>query len=90
MEYSVTIARFDQYPADAPTNFAVGFSIVHAATGRAIYMDALVPFAGIVDMTDQTGIAAQAWAQISSAVQTWVTQCDSLSGIVGTPFVPPS
>ena len=83
----IKVVRFEQYPAEEPTSFAVGFTVNMKQNGKSIYRDAAVPFSLTKNKTDSE-IVALAWADVKEGVTAWYDANKTASTIVGSLFMP--
>lgn len=82
---SITVARFETYPLDAPIGYAVGF--VETFNGRTKYADTSVPFAETAGL-DDAAIAGLAWTILETEFATWRASVATIPPIIGSGFSP--
>jgi len=82
----ITVARFEKYPPEEPTGWAVGF-LVELENGRSFYVDTTVGFEEA--NTDEEAVNV-AWGKLQDSVNTQVEALSNKSPIVGREFIPPS
>lgn len=83
----IRVVRYEQYPADEPTSFAVGFTVSIPANNKSIYRDTCVPFSQATDKSDSE-IVALAWEDVKQTVGEWYESHKSASALVGSIFTP--
>ena len=79
----VKIAKFEKYPAEFPTGYAVGFDITFE-NGRSQYIDTIVS----LDLTEDEAVPA-AWQNVKASVENFKTTVGALPKLVGAVFTPP-
>jgi hypothetical protein len=79
----VKIAKFEKYPAELPTGYAVGFDITFE-NGRSQYIDTIVS----LDLTEDEAVTA-AWENVKGNVENFKTTIGALPKLVGAIFTPP-
>lgn len=79
----VKIAKFEKYPAEFPTGYAVGFDITFE-NGRSQYIDTIVS----LDLTEDEAVTA-AWQNVKASVENFKTTVGALPKLVGALFTPP-
>lgn len=83
----VTVARFELYPKDDPTGYAVGFS-VKLGNGRSFYRDTIVSLEDIANLAD-TEIVGLAYQTLREWIEVEVERLSMRSPILGTNLVLP-
>lgn len=87
MAATITIARAPEpYPAAVPTGYAVGFHVA-LPSGRAFYVDTVVPLATASGTTDLQIVQA-AWLALKGQAQTQATALAALPTLAGAAFTP--
>ena len=79
----VKIAKFEKYPAEFPTGYAVGFDITFE-NGRSQYIDTIVS----LDLTEDEAVPA-AWQNVKASVENFKNTVGALPKLVGAIFTPP-
>jgi len=83
----VKIARFELYPEDDPTGYAVGFHIT-LKNGRSFYVDTIVSLENAQGKSDNE-IAALAWATLEEIIDANVKRLNRKSSLIGNKWRPP-
>jgi len=83
----VKVARFELYPIEEPTGYAVGFHIA-LDNGRSFYADALVPLTDADGKSDEE-IVEIAWNTLKDSINARVEELSAKSPIVGSTWTPP-
>ena len=83
----IKVVRFEQYPLEEPTSFAVGFTVTLVSNNKSIYRDTAVPFTATANKTDSE-IVALAWEEVKAGVMGWYDATKTASAMVGSVFVP--
>jgi hypothetical protein len=79
----ITIAKLHKYPAEVPTETAVGFNVTFD-NDRSIYIDTVVG----LDLTEEEAVAA-AWEKVKGSVQSQKLTIGALPKLLGSVFNPP-
>jgi hypothetical protein len=85
--FSIVTARFELYPIDNPTSYAVGFGISHKTNKKNYYADTQIPLADISGKTD-VDIVHLAWDNVKTNVLIWCKSVMNTSSIHNSIFVP--
>ena len=82
----ITVARFEKYPPEEPTGWAVGF-LVELENGRSFYIDTTV---GFDEANTDEEVLNAAWEKLRESVNSQVQALSSKPPILGRQFTPPS
>ena len=80
MSREVKVVRFDLYPQEEPTGYAVGFSF--SANNRSGYTDTLVTLDEAKDKS-QEEIVSIALSKVKTGINTQLTSFESKSPVLG-------
>ena len=86
MAAQIKIAKFQLYPADEPTGYAVGFGV--KVKGRDFYRDTIVPLDQCTDKTEDQ-ILDLAYEQLRDGIESQVTAMEVKSDLIGKSYTPP-
>jgi hypothetical protein len=75
----ILVVRLEQYPADEPTGWAVGFNVV-CNNGRSFYIDTVVDFNKA--KTDEEAVEV-ALEELKEMIQNKVNELESKPSILG-------
>lgn len=81
------IAKFELYPEEFPTGYAVGFN-VKANNGRSIYRDCLVTYNNIPNNSTDNDIINIAWINLQEEINTAITDLETHSSLIGNIWTP--
>jgi hypothetical protein len=86
--FTIKVARFDeQYPAEEPDSFVVGFTVTNNENARSMYSDTRVYYADAAGK-DEEAVVALAWERVAPTFESFVTTAIKKSNIVGSVFNP--
>lgn len=83
----VKIARFELYPEEEPTGYAVGFTIT-TSNNRVFYRDTVVSLDVSEQRTDEE-IVQEAWNELKDAILSEVERLERKSQIIGKTLILP-
>jgi len=81
----IRIAKFQTYPADEPTGYAVGFTL--RRRGRQVYRDTVVPFDQCEGL-DEEGICDLAFEKLRDGIQAKSAEFATKGEIIGQEYTP--
>lgn len=84
---SATIVRFETYPREAPTGYAVGFAVTCTANAKATYRDVVVLFSELSADQQQSSdeeVVDVAWKKIGPSIETWCDSVKDIPKLIGT------
>jgi hypothetical protein len=88
--FTIKVARFDeQYPADEPDSFVVGFTVTNNENGRSMYSDTRVYYSDASGKDDQA-VVALAWERVAPTFEFFVNTSSKKTSIIGSVFTPTS
>ena len=85
--FNVNIVRYEQYPADEPNCYVVGYNIKHKLNGKIMYVDTQVSFTDASGL-DEDQIVNIAWNKVLAGVKTWAFSVVNKSSLINSSYVP--
>lgn len=85
--FNVNIVRYEQYPAEEPNCYVVGYIIKHKYNGKNMYVDTQVSFTDASGQ-DEDGIVHLAWNKVLPGIKTWAFSVVNKSSLINSSFVP--
>jgi hypothetical protein len=85
--FSVTVSRYELYPAEEPTCYCVGFVIKHKTKLNSRYIDTQVTLADTNNKTEDE-IVQLAWAMVRDGILSWATSVHNKPTIIGSVITP--
>lgn len=85
--FNVNIVRYEQYPAEEPNCYVVGYVIKHKYNGKNMYVDTQVSFTDASGQNED-GIVNLAWPKVLDGVKTWAFSVVNKSSLINSSFVP--
>lgn len=83
----IKIAKFELYPKEEPTGYAVGFNVT-TTNGRSFYTDTPISFDEIpTDSTDEE-IIQIGYDKLKDGITSRVQQLEAKGNIIGSTFSP--
>lgn len=81
------IAKFELYPAEDPTGYAVGFSVT-TSNNRQFYRDTIVNLSDATGKSDEE-IVAIGYSQLKDSINNEVARLEAKSSLLGNVWSPP-
>ena len=86
--FTIKVARFDeQYPAEEPDSFVVGFTVTCNDNGRSMYADTRVSYTDATGKDDQA-VVSLAWERVAPSFESFVNTAIKKTTLVGSVFNP--
>lgn len=85
--YNVTVAKFNLYPREDPTGFAVGFNI-SLDNGRSFYLDTVVSLKDAKGKDDEE-IVELGWSKLEDNIMSRIQDLGEKSPMLGKEWTPP-
>jgi hypothetical protein len=85
--FTVNIVRYEQYPADEPNCYVVGYTIKHNNNGKNMYVDTQVSFTDASGLSDDL-ILNLAWDKVLPCIKTWAFSVVNKNPIINSNYVP--
>jgi hypothetical protein len=82
----VQIVKYELYPKDNPTGYAVGFNVKTSV--RDIYRDTIVSLNDIVSTDTEVDIVSKAWAMLQTNILDEVNRLEGRPKVIGGVYVP--
>lgn len=88
--FTTKVVRYEAYPAQDPTCYVVGFSVLHVATSKSMYIDCQVPFESpsLPQDFDSDDVVKAAWESLYESVKDWGVQVMRLNPLLNTVLTP--
>ena len=83
MKSIIKVAKFELYPADEPTGYAVGFS--YQCEGGAVYRDTVVPLSECDGLGDEE-ICDLAFEELRTGFEATISDLDAKSSVIGKEY----
>lgn len=83
----VLIVKFELYPNEDPTGYAVGFNIT-TSNNRSFYRDTVVPLASAQGLTDEE-IVGLGYESLREGIESETARLEAKSELLGNLWVPP-
>lgn len=84
-KYTVTIVRFELYPAQEPTSWCVGYTVKNNDNQYSMYIDTNV---AIDSSKTNEDVLHAAWENVKTAVTNWACSVHCKSSLLNTRFTP--
>lgn len=86
--YTVTISRFEVYPADDPECWCIGYNVEHNTNHKAMYIDTQVTVDTFAVTQAEEDLLNQAWEQVKENIGRWAEYNIGYSELLNTVYTP--
>jgi len=84
---TVTVVRYELYPADEPTCHVVGFAVKCNDNGKIFHSGTQLPLAETLGLED-LAILHKGWHKLFPDIQAWFTTACGSAIVVGSTYTP--
>jgi hypothetical protein len=85
--FNVNVVRYEQYPADEPNCYVVGYVIKHKYNSKNMYVDTQVSFTDASGL-DEQAILNLAWHKVIDGIKNWAFSVVNKNPIINSSYVP--